>query len=198
MKTLSGRFLGIAFLAMLLGFGWLTYAIYNKQFVDFVPAQVRTSSIGLQLSERADVKLRGVVVGEVRTIEVVDEGAVLNLALIPDRVDDIPEDVSALIVPKTLFGEKYVALQMPSEPSSEPLPPNGVIEQAKIPIEVEEVLTDVYPLLQAVRPADLSATLNAFATALEGRGDRIGDNFVRLNGYLTKFNPLVPAMVDDL
>jgi phospholipid/cholesterol/gamma-HCH transport system substrate-binding protein len=198
MRAFSGRLLGIAFLAMLLAFGWLTYAIYTKKFVDIVPAEVHTSNVGLQLNKRADVKLRGVIVGEVRSIDVVGDGAVLNLAMDPGRIDDIPANVSALIVPKTLFGEKYVALQMPDEPSSKPLAADGVISQAEVPIEVEEVLTDIYPLLQAVRPADLSATLNAMATALEGRGDRIGDNFVRLNGYLTKFNPLVPQLVDDL
>src|SRR5262249_54722249 len=52
--------------------------------------------------------------------------------------------------------------------------------------------------LTAVRPADLSATLNAISTALEGRGARLGDNLVRLDGYLKKLNPQVPGIVEDL
>src|SRR5690606_34973887 len=68
-RAISGRMLGIAFLVMVLLFVWLTYAIYNKKFVDYVPVHVRASSIGLQLNDRADVKLRGMIVGEVRSTE---------------------------------------------------------------------------------------------------------------------------------
>ncbi len=45
--------------------------------------QVETSRVGLQLPKHADVKLRGVIVGEVRDIRVEGDGAVLDLALNP-------------------------------------------------------------------------------------------------------------------
>lgn len=198
MRAVPGRAIGIVFVVIAMTFVWLTYAIYTKKFVDVVAVELRTNNIGLQLNNRADVKIRGVIVGEVRSVDTSSEGAVLNLALDPDRVEDIPANVSALILPKTLFGEKYVALQMPGEPAPTSVEEGGVIAQASVPIEVEEVLSDLYPLLQAVEPVDLANTLNAFATALDGRGDRIGDNFVRLDGYLEKINPLVPTLVEDL
>jgi phospholipid/cholesterol/gamma-HCH transport system substrate-binding protein len=198
LRALSGRALGVGFLALLLLFVWLTYAIYNKKFVDYVPVDVRTSSIGLQLNQRADVKLRGMIVGEVRSTEVDDHGALLHVALQPDKVDQIPDNVTALIVPKTLFGEKYVALQIPPDPAEHPIEADDVIEQASVPIEVEKVLNDVYPLLTAVQPRDLASTLGTLATALGGRGERIGDNLVRLDGYLKKINPMVPELVRDL
>ena len=197
-RALSGRVLGVAFLALLLLFVWLTYAIYNKKFVDYVPVDVRTSTIGLQLNERADVKLRGMIVGEVRSTEVDDAGAVLHVGLQPDQVDQIPDNVTALIVPKTLFGEKYVALQIPEDATEHSIEADDVIEQASVPIEVEKVLDDVYPLLTAVQPRDLASTLGTLATALGGRGERIGDNLVRFDGYLQKFNPLVPQLIQDL
>jgi phospholipid/cholesterol/gamma-HCH transport system substrate-binding protein len=197
-RAVSGRVLGVAFLALLLLFVWLTYAIYDKKFVDYVPVDVRASSIGLQLNERADVKLRGMIVGEVRSTEVDAAGAVLHVGLQPDLVDQIPDNVTALIVPKTLFGEKYVALQIPEDAAEHPIEADDVIEQASVPIEVEKVLDDVYPLLTAVQPRDLASTLSTLATALGGRGERIGDNLVRLDGYLQKFNPLVPQLIQDL
>jgi len=195
--ALTGRAFGIGFLALLLFFVWLTYAVYAKKFVDYVPVKLKTSNVGLQLNTRADVKIRGMIVGEVRGIESDGDGAVLHLALRPDLVDQIPANVTALLVPKTLFGEKYVALQVPDEPRSS-LEAGDVIDQASVPIEVEKVLADSYPLLDAVQPTDLAYTLNAFSTALEGRGDRLGDNFARLGAYLGRFNPLVPQMVADL
>lgn len=41
-------------------------------------------------------------------------------------------------------------------------------------------MNDLLPLLRTVQPGKLNATLSAFATALEGRGDRIGDNLTRV------------------
>ena len=75
------------------------------------------------------------------------------------------------IVPKTLFGEKYVSLIIPEDPSSEPHHLGDHDPRTDVSTEVEEVLNDLYPLLTTVQPADLNMTLNALSTALEGRGD---------------------------
>ncbi len=190
--------LGIAFLCLLVVFGWLTYATFSKKFVDVVPVTLRTGQIGLQMETLADVKIRGVLVGEVRGMRSDGDGAVLDLALDPAKVGQIPANVTAVILPKTLFGEKFVSLQVPEDAASESLSAGDVIERSQTSIEVEQVLSDLYPLLRAVRPADLSATLNAMATALEGRGERLGANLVRLDGYLQKLNPLVPGLIDNL
>ena len=190
--------LGIAFLCLLVVFGWLTYAAFTKKFVDVVPVTLHADRIGLQMEPLADVKIRGVLVGEVRDMHADADGATLELALDPDMVGAIPENVTAAILPKTLFGEKYVALQLPNSPAPDSLAAGDDITQTELPIEVERVLSDLYPLLRAVRPADLSMTLNAIATALEGRGERLGDNLVRLDGYLKKLNPQVPGIVENL
>ena len=39
--------------------------------------------------------------------------------------------------------------------------------------ELNRVLDQLFPLLRAIRPADLNATLNALATALGGRGEEL-------------------------
>jgi phospholipid/cholesterol/gamma-HCH transport system substrate-binding protein len=192
------RTVGVIFLAMLLAGVWFTYAIFTKQFTDVVPVTLRTSSIGLQLPMLADVKVRGMIVGEVREMTADGTGAVLELAIDPEKAGAIPENVTAAILPKTLFGQKYVSLQLPANPSAEALSAGDTISETDLPLEVEQVLADLYPLLRAVRPADLASTLNAVATALEGRGERLGDNLVRLDGYLTRLNPLVPGIVEDL
>ena len=56
--------------------------------------------------------------------------------------------------------------------------------RTQVAIEVEKVLNDLYPLLRAVQPADINATLNAIATALEGRGELIGKNLEAVDAYL--------------
>lgn len=67
-----------------------------------------------------------------------------------------------------------------------------------MPIEVETLLNDLYPLLDAVDPASLSYTLSAVSTALEGRGTQLGETLVTLNSYLKKTNPDVPQLITDL
>ncbi|MDQ8035322.1 MAG: MCE family protein, partial [Bordetella sp.] len=47
-------------------------------------------------------------------------------------------------------------------------------------------------------PADLNATLTALATALEGRGEQIGQNLETLDSYLKRINPQIPALLEDL
>ncbi|MDQ4007845.1 MAG: MCE family protein [Actinomycetota bacterium] len=190
--------LGVAFLGLLVASGWLTHAVFAKTFVDVVPVTLRTGRIGLQMDPRAQVKMRGVVVGEVRDMRPDGAGALLELALDPTTVPAIPADVTALIMPTTLFGQKYVSLQVPPDASPESLSAGDLIERTDVPIEVGKVLADLHPLLTAVRPADLSTTLNAMATALEGRGGRLGDNLVRLDGYLKRLSPQVPGLVEDL
>src|SRR5687768_422580 len=83
----------------------------------------------------------------------------------------IPANVTGSIVPKTLFGEKYVSLEIPESGPEGQLETDTVIERTLVSTEVEEVLSDLYPLLRAVQPADINMTLNALATALEGRGE---------------------------
>ena len=195
------RTLGAAFVALMVLLVYLTYAVFSKTFVDSDAVTISASKTGLQLPKNADVKLLGMAVGEVRSVESTEDGVKLNVAMFPDKIGDVPGDVSALIVPKTLFGEKYVALQAPGDADNGAGPSlraGDNIAQAKVPIEVETVLNDLYPLLETVQPQEISYTLNAVATALEGRGDDIGDNLARLDRYIAKINPLVPQLVDDI
>ena len=191
--------LGIIFICLLLLAVWLTYAVFTKKFSDYDEVTVKTTSIGLQLPDRADVKVRGVIVGEVLERRVDDaQGAEIILGIYPEKTDVIPANVTASIVPKTLFGEKYVSLVVPESGSSGTLRAGAVISRTEVSTEVEEVLSDLYPLLRTVQPADLNMTLTAIATALEGRGEALGQNLETLDSYLKRMNPQIPALLEDL
>lgn len=192
------KILGVVFLALLVTGVYLTYAVFTKQFAEYDEVTLQSSTLGLQLPERGDVKIRGVIVGEVLDFKPVGDGAEITLGLYPDEREQIPADVTGQIIPKTLFGEKYVSLEIPENSSGESIQAGDVIEQTQIATEVEAVLNDLFPLLRAVQPAELNMTLNALATALEGRGDQLGDNLETLDSYLKRFNPQLPALVEDL
>lgn len=191
------KLLGVVFLAFLVASVYLTYAVFTKKFTDYDRVALQTSSIGLQLPQRADVKIRGVIVGEVLEFDTTADGATLTLGLFPSETDTIPGNVTASIVPKTLFGEKYVSLLVPDQPGAA-IRAGDTITQTRVSTEVEQVLSDLYPLLRAVQPADINTTLNAIATALEGRGDQIGENLETVDGYLKRLNPQIPGLVEDL
>ncbi len=60
--------------------------------------------------------------------------------------------------------------------SSQHIEAGATIKRTEVSIEVEKVLSDLYLLLRTVEPAELNQMLNALATALEGRGDELGQN----------------------
>jgi phospholipid/cholesterol/gamma-HCH transport system substrate-binding protein len=195
---LNNKVLGVAFIGILLLGVWLVNAVFTQKFVSFDRVKLDTDTIGLQLPSRADVKVRGVIVGEVLEARSESNGAVLTLGIKPEWIGKIPKNVTASILPKTLFGEKYVELVVPADAAGQALRTGDTITQTQLPIEVERVLNDIYPLLRAVQPAELNYTLNALATALEGRGNAIGQNIETLDSYLKRLNPQIPALVEDL
>ncbi|MEO6472483.1 MAG: MCE family protein [Aeromicrobium sp.] len=194
----SLRGLGVGFIAVMLFFLWLTYAVFTQKFIDSVPVTLTTSHAGASLPDNADVKLKGMIVGEVRSIKPTATGVKMTIAMQPKVMKLIPRDVTAEIVPKTLFGEKYISLIPPKDSNGQVLQAGDNISQAIVPIEVETLLNDLYPVLEAVQPAELSYTLTAISTALSGRGEQLGASLVSLNDYLQKINPDVPTIVTDL
>jgi phospholipid/cholesterol/gamma-HCH transport system substrate-binding protein len=207
-RTVRRRLAGVAFLVVLALLVWLSIAVYNKDFTDTATVTVKTDSVGNEMHPYADVKMRGVVVGEVRGIEADPdgEGAKLNLALKPGKLGRIPADVQARMLPTTLFGERFVALVPPEDTTAlaaatavGTLRPGTTIPQdrSKNAIELEQVLSDTLPLLQAVKPAKLSATLTAVSQALSGRGEKLGDTLVELDRHLSRLNPHLPTLNRD-
>ncbi|HEX4705905.1 MAG TPA: MCE family protein, partial [Pseudonocardiaceae bacterium] len=65
-------------------------------------------------------------------------------------------------------------------------------------VEVERVLDDLMPVLQAVQPQKLSVTLTAIATALQGRGTQLGQTLSQLGQYVGQLNPQLPTLEHDL
>jgi phospholipid/cholesterol/gamma-HCH transport system substrate-binding protein len=65
-------------------------------------------------------------------------------------------------------------------------------------VELSKILADLFPLLRAVQPAQLNYTLNALATALEGRGDQLGETLDQLDAYLGAISDKLPTLKQDL
>jgi phospholipid/cholesterol/gamma-HCH transport system substrate-binding protein len=190
---------GLLFLAVLAGLVGLTVALYNKSFTPVVRVELKTSTIGNQLSTGGDVKARGVLVGDIREVRTSGNGATITLALRPEAARQIPSDTRARLLPKTLFGEKFVTLEFDDRSTAPPLADGDVIpeDRTEAARETEQALNDLLPLLQTLRPAELSTSLNAVSTALRGRGEDLGANLELVESYLRELTPQVATLGED-
>jgi phospholipid/cholesterol/gamma-HCH transport system substrate-binding protein len=123
------RLTGLVFLAVLTALVGASVGLYLKAFTPVVTVTLEADRIGNQLGPGADVKARGVLVGEVRAIRSGGDGAEVELALDRSAVAQLPSDVRAQLLPKTLFGEKFVALVVDDASTAPPLEDGDVIPQ---------------------------------------------------------------------
>ncbi|MBY6368121.1 MCE family protein [Rhodococcoides corynebacterioides] len=194
------RLAGLAFFLAVAGFVGFTTAQYARAFDDSIRVRLVLDNAGNALPQNADVKVRGVLVGDVRETTTENGRVVASLALNPFEAERIPSSVTARLLPKTLFGERYVALQIPENPGSTGLTDGAEIEQDRSgnAVEVGRVLDSVLPLLEAIPPEDLSSTLGALASALDGNGEKLGRTLDRLDTIVTELAAEVPTIRADL
>ncbi len=191
---------GIAYMIGIALLVSLSIAIYQKVFVPVTMVTVKADRAGLQLAKFGDVRIHGVLVGQVRSISQDGEEAKIKIGLQPDAARNIPDNVTVEIRPTTLFGQKYVALVDPTSPSTTSLRDGTVIPASRVTtnVELQQVLATLFPLLRSIRPADLNTTLYAISTALEGRGEKLGRTITDLDSYLTAINARMPTVERDL
>ena len=98
-----------------------------------------------------------------------------------------------------MFGEKYINLVIPANPSPRHIAAGDVIAQdhSTPALEIDQALNDLLPLLRTVRPQELNSTLSAVANALSGRGTELGQTTVKLQNYLSQLNPHLPQIQHD-
>ena len=120
-----------------------------------------------------EVTYRGVTVGQVGEMNIVEEGVEIEL-LIRKGVDIPREDVEARVMFKSAVGEQFVDL-LPSQ-DDPPFLENGdkiPIEQTSIPVSTQELLTTLEAVLQGVPPEDLKGAIDALGIGLTGTGPDI-------------------------
>lgn len=146
----------------------------------------RFDAAGQGLLPGSDVKIRGVNVGEVDSIELAEGEAEVTLRI--DDGEDIPEDATATIRPKTLFGEKYVDIDPgPTEETGPYLADGDALVNTLGGFELEAVLTDLYPLLEAVDPVELTTVLGEMAEGGRGLGEVVNRSIVNGEELTTLF-----------
>lgn len=177
----------------------LAIGLFAGTFTDTVPVTVVSDRAGLVMNPDAKVKMRGVEVGRVETIEQRPDGkAVLQLALNPSQIHLIPSNVGVDIESTTVFGAKFVQFVPPEDPSPRELQKGQVIEGRHVTVEINTVFQHLVNVLDKIDPAKLNETLGAIASAFDGRGDKFGQTLVDFNALLAKIDPSLPSLARDI
>ena len=190
---------GLASVAVIAAIVAVAVGLFQGSFTESVPVTVLSSRAGLVMNTDAKVKMRGVQVGKVDSIEARPNGqAVLHLAMYPSEMHLIPSNVLVDLTSPTVFGAKFVELVPPAEPSARPLHAGQVLDSQHVTVEINTVFKQLTAVLGSLDPAKLNETLGAVSQALSGRGEKIGQAFSDLDSFLAKFNPSIPALSRDI
>lgn len=188
------------------------------------------SNAGGALRAGSDVKMRGVIIGRVTSIDrsdVADARSVgttvtaapvrVRMTIAANDLGGVPADVVARILPASVFGTTYVDLVRPgseqgsgrgagsgtrnvASTTTASLRSGAIIppDRSQGTLELQQALDDIDRLVKALGPARLSAAIGAAATALDGRGAKLGDTLDRLDAYLAKLEPQIPQLRTDV
>jgi phospholipid/cholesterol/gamma-HCH transport system substrate-binding protein len=181
----------------------LTAMAFSGTLRTTVPLTVISDRAGLVMEDGAKVKLRGVQIGEVASVDASADPAGTNLSklrlnIAPNDFQYLPNNVEAEIKSSTAFGAKYVDLIVPSEgASSRRLAPGAVLHSRNVTVEVNTVFENLESIVRAIDPAKLNGVLSALADGFRGKGDRIGQAISEGNRALLAVNPKMPTVRRD-
>jgi phospholipid/cholesterol/gamma-HCH transport system substrate-binding protein len=144
-----------------------SYGAYSGQFA----VNATFSRAGEGLHPSSQVQYRGVTVGEVTAIDLVDRRAQVRMKL--NSGFAVPVDATASIAPKNVFGEETVNLTFPHGQSGPLLPPGGTIAHTQVSDEFTQLLAAADPLLNEVNGQDLATVISQLAIASSGQGPEI-------------------------
>ncbi|MFT3716895.1 MAG: MCE family protein [Gordonia sp. (in: high G+C Gram-positive bacteria)] len=199
--ALKRRLSGLLFFVVIISLVLLSIAIFLGKFKSETNVTLKTASAGNALADGADVKARGVVVGTVKKVTVSDGGQVqVEMGIKPDIAKELPGNTTARVLPKTLFGERFVALQIPDSPS------DGTLASAKNIFEdpsgnapeVEDLFDALTPVIKAIPPQDLNVTLTAISQAIGGKGKQLATTIDQLNDIFSAVNANMPQLQGTL
>jgi len=161
-------------------------------FDDVYPLKASFDAAGQGLQKGSDIKIRGVNVGKVSTVKLVDGRALVTMEL--TRATKVATSAIATVRAKTLFGEKFIDIEPGAKEAS--TDPNDFYSTkgelldrcdkdqqpdhscTKGGFELERVLGDAYPLLKKIDPVELMTVVHTLADAGRGLGPNINRSLV--------------------
>jgi len=146
---------------------------------------------GDTLGPASNVKYHGLVVGRVINVRGPDARAGVTessarIVLKPDQADQIPANVTARVLPSTIFGSEFIELVEPAKPATRRLPSVQKIpaDRSAQTVRIMDAVAAGERILRAVDPSQLDATVSALAEMLDDNGADVGQFIERAGDYL--------------
>jgi phospholipid/cholesterol/gamma-HCH transport system substrate-binding protein len=178
------------------------YLQFRGHFTPKTKLTMVADRAGLVMDPGSKVTYNGVEIGRVSSIsEITRDGrpaAKVVLDVTPKYVNQIPANVAATVKASTVFGNKYVALSSPKNPTPQPITPSTVIEATSVTTEFNTLFETLTSIAEKVDPVKVNLTLSAVAQALAGLGDKFGAAIVNGNAILDDVNPQMPQVRYDI
>jgi len=166
---------------------------FRGKFTPETKLTMLSSRAGLVMDPNSKVTYNGVEIGRVTKVApaVVNgtQAAELSLEVSPKFIKLIPKNVRGDIQATTIFGNKYVSLSSPSNPTPARISSSDVIDARSVTTEFNSLFETVTGLAEKIDPVKLNLTLSATAEALTGLGTKFGQSLVNANVALDNINP---------
>jgi len=156
----------------------------------------------LVMDPGSKVTYNGVQIGRVASIfESTRDGkpaAKMVLDITPKYVALIPVNVAAAVKATTVFGNKYIALSSPANPTPQSITSATVIDATLVTTEFNTLFETLTSIAEKVDPVKLNLTLGAAAQSLTGLGDKFGASLLNGNTILDDVDPQLPTIRADI
>ena len=196
-KTTAAVFLLVS--AVVLVFWWFQF---RGELTPKTRLTMLAARSGLVMDPGSKITYNGVEIGRVAGIsEIQRDGkpaAKFDLDVDPKYIRLIPANVDADIQGTTVFGNKYVSLTSPKNPTPQRITPQHVIDARSVTTEFNTLFETLTSIAEKVDPVKLNLTLAATAEAFNGLGDKFGQSIVNGNAILDDVSQQMPQIRHDI
>jgi ABC-type transporter Mla subunit MlaD len=141
-----------------------------------------------QLAEQSDVRISGVNVGKVQSIELAPNGKqALATVDVDDKYAPLPTSTRAILRTKTLLGETYIELT-PGDSSGPQMADGGTVPEANVAESVQ--LDEIFRTFDPETRAAFQSWMQEAAVAINGQGQGLSYALGELEPTFTDFDKL--------
>ncbi len=147
-----------------------------------------------QLAVQSDVRISGVSVGKVKSINLADNGLADASIEVDSQYAPVPADTRAILRQKTLLGETYVELT-PGDRDGPKLPEGGMLPEAQVSdaVQLDEVFRAFNPRTRQAFRVWMQGT----AAALNHQGPNLSAAIAELDPFAEQTNRVLKILNDQ-
>ncbi|MCA1227173.1 MCE family protein [Saccharopolyspora sp. 6M] len=154
------------------------------------------------LGEGDEVRIAGVRVGQVTSLEVIDGRRALARFQV-DAARRLPADAIATVKYRNLAGQRYLALDAALDPGEAVLPADAVlpVAQTRPALNLTALFNGFQPLLRALEPGDVNRLSGELVQVLQGEGGTVQSilaHTASLTGTLAEKDQVIGQVIDNL